>query len=195
MLKKADGIVSAAYVNSGLLKAKPGDLNTDLLTIDLCVGEGDSLQLSDDLKINIIETPGHSPCSISAYFEKDQAMFVSDAAGYRSESGVMSPVFFQDYELYLNSIKKIMGFPTKILGAGHGETCTGTEVQNYYQDSLMAAEQSFADIKDRLANGISEDALAQILYSQYIKGALAYYPEDMMLGSMYQLIKSVKNCL
>jgi len=194
-LKRADDIVTAAYIKNGLLKEKPADLNIELLGIDLCVGDGDSLNLGNDLKIDIFETPGHSPCSISAYFEQDKAMFLSDAAGYRDDSGLMSPVFFQDYELYINSIKRIMDIPTEILGVGHGKVCTGKEVQEYYKDGLLAAQEAFAEIKSKLEKGISEEAVTTELFAKYITGALAYYPEDMMLGSMYQLVKSVKNCL
>jgi len=195
MLKRADATVSAAYLQSGLLSEKPDDLDTDLLGIDLCLGEGDSLTLDNGLTIDIMETPGHTPCSLSAYVAQDQAMFVSDAAGYCSGNGIISPVFFQDYRLYINSIRRIMDFPVDILGFGHGEICKGQQVQDYFQNSLKAAQESFAAIKAGLEEGRSEEELGRELFDKYINGALAYYPEDMMLASMQQLIKSVKNCM
>jgi hypothetical protein len=30
------------------------------------------------------------------------------------------------------------------------------------------------------------------IYNTYIKGAMSYYPQDLMMGSVYQLVKNVK---
>lgn len=194
VMKRADNIVSDEYVKAGLLDEKPITLDTKNLTVDRALHDGEHINLSDDLEMTILETPGHSPCSIAVYLEKDQVMFVSDAAGYRLSEGLMSPVFFQDYDLYINSIKKLMAYSTSILGVGHGNVPIGTkEVDAYYQQSLASCYAVFADIKDKLETGIGEEAIAEQLFNTFIKDAMAYYPADMMLGSMYQLIKNVRS--
>ncbi len=192
-LGKADEVVSAAYFSQGLISSRPAPLQIDLLTVDQVVGEGDSVDLGGNLKLNILATPGHSPCSIAAYLANEQIMFVSDAAGYRSPDGLMSPVFFQDYDLYMETIRRLMTYPTEILAVGHGEVVVGKgQVQQFYEQSLAAAQEAFNKIRERLAEGEQEENLAGELFQTYIKGGLAFYPRNMMLGSMYQLIKNVK---
>jgi len=192
-LGKADEVVSAAYFSQGLISSRPAPLQIDLLTVDQVVGEGDSVDLGGNLKLNILATPGHSPCSIAAYLANEQIMFVSDAAGYRSPDGLMSPVFFQDYDLYMETIRRLMTYPTEILAVGHGEVVVGKgQVQQFYEQSLAAAQEAFNKIRERLAEGEQEENLAGELYQTYIKGGLAFYPRNMMLGSMYQLIKNVQ---
>lgn len=192
-LGKADEVVSAAYFSQGLISSRPAPLQIDLLTVDQVVGEGDSVDLGGNLKLNILATPGHSPCSIAAYLANEQIMFVSDAAGYRSPDGLMSPVFFQDYDLYMDTIRRLMTYPTEILAVGHGEVVVGKgQVQQFYEQSLAAAQEAFNKIRERLAEGEQEENLAGELFQTYIKGGLAFYPRNMMLGSMYQLIKNVQ---
>lgn len=192
-LGKADEVVSAAYFSQGLISSRPAPLQIDLLAVDQVVGEGDSVDLGGNLKLNILATPGHSPCSIAAYLANEQIMFVSDAAGYRSPDGLMSPVFFQDYDLYMDTIRRLMTYPTEILAVGHGEVVVGKgQVQQFYEQSLAAAQEAFNKIRERLAEGEQEENLAGELFQTYIKGGLAFYPRHMMLGSMYQLIKNVQ---
>lgn len=192
-LGKADEVVSAAYFSQGLISSRPAPLQIDLLAVDQVVGEGDSVDLGGNLKLNILATPGHSPCSIAAYLANEQIMFVSDAAGYRSPDGLMSPVFFQDYDLYMETIRRLMTYPTEILAVGHGEVVVGKgQVQQFYEQSLAAAQEAFNKIRERLAEGEQEENLAGELFQTYIKGGLAFYPRHMMLGSMYQLIKNVQ---
>lgn len=194
VLIKADDYVTDAYARNGLLPDVPGGLDIDRVKVDFTVGEGDSITLDNGLKLEIIEAPGHSPCSLTAYMPTDQAMFISDAGGYQAPDGVMSPVFFQDYDLYRETIKRLQQYPTRILGVGHGEVPVGNDkVNQFYTRSLKAAVDAFDLIKAKLNSGQSEESIVQELYNMYIKGAMSYYPQDLMMGSVYMMVKNVKS--
>ncbi|MDD2586958.1 MAG: MBL fold metallo-hydrolase [Syntrophomonadaceae bacterium] len=195
-LGKADEFIINTYAKEGLLPTRPDKIDINNLKVDLAVKEGDSLKSGDGLKIDVFEAPGHSPCSIAAYLSSDKVMFISDAAGYMTPDGLMSPVFFQDYDLYLQTIKRLSQFPTEVLGVGHGNVPLGAnQVKDFYSQGLQAAEEAFNSIKEKLIQGQSEESITAELFNTYIKGALSYYPEDMMLGSMYLLVKNVKSRL
>jgi glyoxylase-like metal-dependent hydrolase (beta-lactamase superfamily II) len=191
-IRLGDQLVSDVYYKDHRISEKLAPIDTALLKIDEVVGEGDVIQLGSDLTLQIIETPGHSSCSISAYLPQEEIMFVSDAAGTAISPEVIAPVFFQDYDLYLNSIRKLMDYPTKVLAVGHGEVIIGTEqVQSFYQRSLHSAQEAFEAIKDKLMAGTDVEELARQLYDQYMTGGLADYPAPVMLGSLSQLINNV----
>ena len=119
-IQLGDQLVSDVYYNDHRISEKPAPFDIALLKIDQVVGRGDVFELGSDLTLQIIETLGHSSCSISAYLPQEEVMFVSDAANsYFPE--VIAPVFFQDYDLYLDSIRKLMDYPTRILAVGYGE--------------------------------------------------------------------------
>lgn len=190
-----DAIVSESYFKHGLLDEKPDTSELDYLKVDRAVGEGDVLELEPGLKLKFLDAQGHSACSIAAYLENDQVMFVSDAAGYRSSKEEISPVFFQGYAQYINTLKKLQSYPTRMTGVAHGDIPAGDDVADFYQQSLEAAVEGFDFIKDRLNEGMDEKQLSKLLFDRYIKGGLSYYPEKMMLGSMYLLINNVKAVL
>lgn len=195
-LERADKFIIDAYADKGFLPTRPDIMDVSNLKIDLVVGEGDNIECGDGLNINIVDAPGHSPCSIAAYLQSEQVMFISDAAGYLTPEGLMSPVFFQDYDLYINTINRLMQFPTEVLGVGHGNVpCGVNQVQEFYRLGLKAAEDAFNTIKEKLGRGHSEELITRELFNTYIKGALTYYPEDMMLGSVNLLVKNVKSRL
>jgi len=187
-----DEVVSKNYVKSGLLDKMPDPPGVDTIEVDIAVGEGDKLELGEGLGLDILDAPGHSICSIAAYLEKDQVMFVSDAAGFRSSDNAISPVFFQDYDYYIDSIKKFMLYPTRVVGVAHGDIPMAAEAESFYAESLKGAEKAFAWIKSKLESGVEEKVIAEILFKGAIKDGLSYYPMDMMLGAMYLLIESVK---
>ncbi len=187
-----DQLVSEVYFNDNRISEKLSPLDTALLKIDQVIGQGDVIELGSGLTLQIIATPGHSSCSIAAYLPEEEVMFVSDAAGTAISPEVIAPVFFQDYDLYLDSLRKLIDYPTKILALGHGDVIIGTDqVQNFYRRSLQSAEDAFEAVKNKLMAGASEEEVASQLYDQYMMGGLADYPKPVMLISLGQLIKNV----
>lgn len=193
VLIRADEFVTNAYARDGLLRNTPGGLDIDRVKADVIVGEGDSIAVDGKLRLDIIEAPGHSSCSLAAYFQTDEAMFISDACGYQDDD-LISPGFFQDYDLYRSTINRLQKYPTRLLGFGHGKVQVGADqVAQSYARSLESADDSFDLIKTWLTSGISEEIIVKNLYDKYIKGGMSYYPRDLMMGSVYMLVKNVKN--
>lgn len=194
-LYKNDAITTELYLKNGIIQVKPDTTELDFLSVDRVVGEGDILKLGDGLEIKFLDAQGHSACSIAAYLETDQAVFISDAAGYRSSKEDLSPVFFQDYDLYISTLNKLKSYPSRFVGVAHGEIPREDQITEFYQKTLQAAEECFTFIKDSLNQEMDENELAKLLFARYIKGGMTYYPEAMMLDSMHLLIKNVKRKL
>lgn len=189
-----DREVSRAYVRAGFLKEEPKP-QVETLDVELVVDEGDALEIEPGVRLEILEAPGHTPCSIALYYEKEGMMFTSDAAGYPVDDVLISPVFFQDYDLYVETLQRLMTYPTQAVGVAHGVIPEGQKVEEFYRRTLEATEQAFAFIADRLNQGASDDELAQELYHRFIRGGMAYYSRDTMLSSEMLLIRSVRRKL
>lgn len=187
-----DTYVSEFYQRQGLLDTMPETPAVSELAVDRIAADGDVLDLGKGASLEILEAPGHSVCSIAAYLREDQAMFVSDAAGYADDSGEISPVFFHNYASYINTIRRLKEYPARLLGVAHGQVVRDSAVKPFYDKSLLAAENAFNQIRAKLLAGIPEETLARELVNRYVTGALAWYPEEMMLGSMSLLIQNVK---
>lgn len=187
-----DVIVTENYLEKGLLPISPPvDLDSRIV-IDLPVGEGDTLLIEPGLELKIIDAPGHSNCSIAAYLEKDQVMFVSDAVGGISSQGVITPMFFQGYEIYMRTIDKLKSYPTKTVATAHGVLASGSSSEELYGPFLAAARKVSDFILEELAAGADESALAGLLFDRYISDGFKNYPVEMMQGIMQILIRRSK---
>lgn len=187
-----DVIVTENYLQAGLLSSSPPvDLDSRIV-IDLPVEEGDRLVIEPGLELKIIDAPGHSNCSIAAYLEKDQVMFVSDAVGGISSQGVITPMFFQGYDIYMNTINKLSTYPTRLVAPAHGTLASAPPEGDLYEQFSGAARQVSDYILSELAAGVYEADLAARLFSRYISDGFKHYPLDMMQGIMQILIRRSK---
>lgn len=188
----SDLFVSQSYLRAGFISEQPQSPECNTIAVDVVVGEGDHLLLGDNLKLDILEAPGHSPCSLAVYLETDQIMFASDAAGYKTGPGEISPVFFQDYDSYISTLNRFKGFPIKTLAMAHGDIIEGDEVPQFLDEAIKAAEEGFAFIKSALEAGEDEEQVGKKVFERYFKGGMAYYPPDIMYSTMKLLVKNVK---
>lgn len=82
---KSDGAKAFIKVmNESLAKVHTGkeleDYDDSGLYVDLTVRDGDEIDLGD-IKLKVLETKGHTDCSISFYCEKEKTLFASESCG------------------------------------------------------------------------------------------------------------------
>ena len=190
-----DDKMSEVMVNRGILEKKPESPKISNISVDQVISEGDKIELFNGLKLEALAAPGHSPCSMAFWMPEDHVMFLSDACGFQISDRDIFPLFFQGYDMYIQTIERLRGFPARILGIPHGEIRLNDEVGTFYQRSLDAAEKAFNDIKKMLDDGMAEDMMKKELFSRYYqKDLLIYTPENINL-CVEILIKRVKECL
>ena len=146
--------------------------------IDVSLKDGD-----DYHGLEIIETPGHSPDTISIYLRRENVLIASDALGYFTSSGRIVPLFFYNYESYLNSIKKIKMLKPYILGLGHVYFFRGKECDKAVENSLNETLK----LADMIKSGISDEELLEYV----IVDELKLYPDETIRASALLLKKRV----
>ena len=78
--------------------------------VDLVVKGGDTIELGDGIVWEIIDTPGHSPCHISAYEKKEGTLAVGDATGfYVPEKDALLAQLFRLPDHLLRQHTKVVG--------------------------------------------------------------------------------------
>ena len=74
--------------------------------VDLVVHEGDSIDLGSNVSYTFYDVPGHSPCHITLYNEREGMLVIGDTTGfYVPEKDVFWPNYFYSLEAYCNSIR------------------------------------------------------------------------------------------
>jgi len=128
--------------------------------VDLLVQGGDTIDLGNDILWEIIETPGHSPCHISAYEKNERTLVVGDATGfYVPEKSLFWPNYFVSLNDYLQSIKKLAEFPAERAALSHNAVVEG-DVRCYLESALKATLDYHENILTQVDHGNSPESIA-----------------------------------
>jgi glyoxylase-like metal-dependent hydrolase (beta-lactamase superfamily II) len=94
------------------------------------LSEGDHIAVGD-LELHILETPGHSSCSIAAYAPRLKALFPSDSGGipYR---GTIIPSGNSHFTQFQQSLEKQKGLESDYLCADHYGYFTGGRWKEFH---------------------------------------------------------------
>ena len=103
------------------------------------VSEGDRMDLGN-LEVRIIETPGHSSCSISAYAPGLKALFSSDAGGipYRDKILASGNSNFTQYQ---QNLEKLRDLDVDYVCADHYGYVAGEEARDFIRKTIEVARQ------------------------------------------------------
>lgn len=190
-----DKCMSELLIQEEIIDSDVQSYFAEQIVLDEIIGEGDELELAGSLRLKILDAPGHSPCGLAAYLPAEQLMFLSDAAGFQISDEEIFPIFFQGYEIYMETLKRLMGFPTRILGIPHERIWTAGEVAGFYKRAINSAQQAFESIRNMLEQGIDDEVIKSTLYSRYYHGALRIYTPANIKLCVHILLRRVKECL
>ncbi len=127
--------------------------------VDLLVKDGDTIDLGNDIVWEIMETPGHSPCHISAYERTEKTLVLGDVTGfYVPERDLFWPNYFASLKSYVESIRKLSSFPAERAVLSHNAVIEGN-VHRYLEKALKATRDYHENILKQLDRGISPESI------------------------------------
>lgn len=164
---------------------RPKPLADKRIAVDRTLKEGDEIAVESGVRFGVLETPGHSECSLSFFEPREKILLVSDASGYRlPEHGYWWPDYFAGYEAYVGSINRLAALNAEILCLGHNAVITGAEdVESHFSSAISAAERYHARIIDQQRAGKTVRQIAEEL------GAEVYEKTQLLPLDFFQ-----KNC-
>jgi len=110
--------------------------------VDIKLKDGDTVELGDR-RFKVVHTPGHRPGAICLYDPKNLILIVGD-----SVCGDRTDLIRMDKEIYMASLRKLLGLETRLLIMGHpfkplGKAIpTGDEPQRMMNASISIAEKT-----------------------------------------------------
>jgi 2-aminobenzoylacetyl-CoA thioesterase len=171
-----DQMIAEILLEKGDIERQPEALDEYLFAADGVVEEGNNIDLGNDIKWSVFNTPGHSPCHISFFEEKEGTLSIGDMTGYYDpEKDIFWPNYFFSLESYCNSIKKVMDLPAKRGILSHNGNIEGN-IKDYFEKALKATETYHKEILDKLGRGEDEAKIASDKADWIVSiGALASY--------------------
>ena len=190
-----DEKMSEVLASEGILSEKPKSFRVDTIAVDRIIDDKTILNMAGNLSLEIISAQGHSPCGIACYVPHDQVMMVSDACGFQISDTEIFPIFFQSYELYIQTIKKLVRYPTRILVTAHGQVWLKDDVKQFYQRALDSARVVCGEILKMIDKNINDSTITQKLFSRYYRKNLRIYTPENIKTCVQLLLKRIKECL
>jgi glyoxylase-like metal-dependent hydrolase (beta-lactamase superfamily II) len=158
------------------------------------VSEGGQIDLGG-ITVRVLETPGHSSCSLSAYCPEIRALFPSDGAGIPYEQAII-PSGNSNFTVYQQSLKKLEPLAVEILCADHYGYITGPEAANYISLSIDAAAEKRALIEAVYRRTCSVDETVKELVAEIYANHTGYFlPQEIYEGIYRQTVRHVAGAL
>lgn len=107
--------------------------------LDLVLETGQNIELGRNLTVESIHTPGHTWDLTSYWLPDTKILVASEAAGDADGAGNAQPNFLVDYDVYVESIKRLARLDAEILCVGHRVVFTGSDVKAHLKRALDAA--------------------------------------------------------
>jgi glyoxylase-like metal-dependent hydrolase (beta-lactamase superfamily II) len=138
----------------------------------------------------VLQTPGHSECSLSFHEPGRKILLISDATGYYlPEHDYLWPNYFTDYGQYVGSMERLAGLEAEVLCLAHNAAITGAEeVAAYFRDMIERTRQYHARIVDGVRSGKPAGEIAEVLGAEVHEKA-PRFPVDFFQKNCALLVK------
>ena len=164
--RKIDGAFIDALQKNGTLASAPllPVLPENRIAVDRVVREGDVIQLAQRAW-TVLETPGHSDCSISLFDPAEGVLVISDASGYyMPATNSWWPNYFSGYAAYVRSLERLAGLDARLLCLSHNAAIQGQdEIRAYFAGAIAGTRQYHQRIVDETKAGKPTRQLAEEL--------------------------------
>jgi len=156
------------------------------------VGENDHIPLSAGRRLEVVETPGHTRCSISFLLRPENILFAGDAAGVVETNGRVKPLFLSSYSQYEASLKKLLGLEAEVLALAHNTAVRGKDRVREFLDASLAETRA---LKEKIISWLGQtDDLTRIaeriLDEEYFSPTLMG-PREALMINVTAMVKSI----
>jgi glyoxylase-like metal-dependent hydrolase (beta-lactamase superfamily II) len=149
-----------------LMKAKaeidslPAPVKNYTFNVDRLLNEGDTIDLGAGIVWHIHATPGHSPCHISLFEEKEKTLVLGDCTGfYVPERDAFWPNYFESLDKYCSSIRKLTHLPAERATLSHNGVVEGG-VRAHLEKALKATIKYHEEMVRRVNSGEAHEKIA-----------------------------------
>ena len=169
---KVDQTLTGSMLKAGSIaeEHRPEPLAEMQIPVDRLIEEGDTIAV-DGISFNVLETPGHSDCSLSFHQPDSGILFISDATGYYiPQYDDWWVNYFVGFSTYLDSIRRLAQLDAEILCLGHLGVFKGAEeIKTYFDRAIRATQQCHDRIVEETNAGRSGREIAEQLGSEVHK--------------------------
>jgi glyoxylase-like metal-dependent hydrolase (beta-lactamase superfamily II) len=154
------------------------------------VGDGDCIDLGD-VKVQILETPGHAPCCLSAYVPAKGVLFPSEAAGIPFKDKIL-PYGTSNFVHFESSLLKLKDLRADYVCSDHWGYLTGDEARAFIANTISETQRRRALMHEAYRRAGSVDDAARELARHFKDENLTnMLPAEKFEDSFRNMVKYV----
>ena len=156
------------------------------------LNDGDTIDLGGGVPVSILETPGHSKCSIAAYAPGFQYLFPSDGVPLPIlKEGKLMLMANDNIALYLKSLERMAALEVKAVCCEHGGAFYGEEAASFLRHGLELTRKKYDFYRQAMQSGADAGALARDELAQIAKDReYSLTPDEVLRGVFTRMITS-----
>jgi glyoxylase-like metal-dependent hydrolase (beta-lactamase superfamily II) len=132
--------------------------------IDVVIEDGQVIDIGDGLTIKVFASPGHTRDMFSYYIPEKRILIATEAAGVLDQANQVITEFLVDYDMYMESLKRLATLDVDIFCQGHHFVLVNDDVKRFFDRSLKAADEFQGDVQELLkAEGGSIERVVQLI--------------------------------
>jgi glyoxylase-like metal-dependent hydrolase (beta-lactamase superfamily II) len=166
------------------------DLDWDDKIIGQTVSEGEVIDLGN-LSVRILETPGHSTCSITAYVPEMKVLFASDGGGIPYKDRIIASGN-SNFTKYQESLERLKELDVEIVCADHYGYITGDDARRFIGESIESAKRERALIEETYRKTRDIETAAHELTEGFYRGGDDYLIAPEIFEGVYrQMVRHI----
>ena len=130
------------------------------ITVDHVAREGDLINLGG-LTLQVLETPGHTDCSLSFYLTEKRTLFSSETMGCPTPQGEIMMAMLKGYRNTIRSIEKGRQLKPDCIIAPHYGKIPHSVTKDYWTFAKASADECRDFIVDRYNRAMTEEEIYQ----------------------------------
>jgi len=148
------------------------DCDIGEIPVSLALSEGEEFTVGG-LRFLVLETPGHTKCSISFWCPEEKLLIACETIGLLSGPGMAKPNYLVGYRMTIDSIRKVLALDPEDILLSHTGLLQGEDnCREFLINSLYWAQELRRRILDGYKAGATVEELTDrciALFSQYDK--------------------------
>jgi 2-aminobenzoylacetyl-CoA thioesterase len=137
------------------------------------VYEGDQIDLGN-MRLSILETPGHSSCCIAAYVPEFSSLFPTDGGGIPFDQIIVTSGN-SNYTKYQQSLERLKDLEVDYYCADHYGYVTGEEAKGFISETIEMAKKNRTQMEEIYRSVRDIDVAAQKLTSTFYEENPSYF--------------------
>ena len=142
------------------------EIRTDGLRVDIVLEDGSQVCLGDRT-FRVLETKGHTDCTLSYILEPDSILFASESTGQFRGPGVMHTAILKSYEDAFHSVEVCRACGARHILAPHYGMIPDEEVPKYFDLFLDTARAEIDFVCSCFRKGMDEKQTLEAFIDEY----------------------------